>query len=106
MALALVEPIRPAEEREVLEFDDGALKAYEPAPPDRLWRIRWREDGRPRDTTGDGAGRRGGQGEPSSRVHRLAAHSPKLELATADAPQDALRTAASRPRSDGFTTVI
>jgi hypothetical protein len=31
MALAQVTPIRPPEEREVLEFDDGAVKAYEPA---------------------------------------------------------------------------
>ena len=51
MALAQVTPIRPPEEREVLEFDDGAVKAYAPVPPDTLWRIRWREGGRPRDTT-------------------------------------------------------
>ena len=51
MALAQVTPIRPPEEREVLEFDDGAVKAYAPVAPETLWRIRWREAGRPRDTT-------------------------------------------------------
>lgn len=51
MALAQVTPIRPAEEREVLDFDDGAVKAYAPVAPETLWRIRWREGGRPRDTT-------------------------------------------------------
>lgn len=50
MALALVDPSHHATEREVLDFE-GGVKAYAPIPPDTRWRIRWREEGHPADTT-------------------------------------------------------